>query len=639
MSIYAGILLSLLAGASGPSATAQDGLARGWTLVREDLELFLAPEEGTLRMEGTLVARLDREAASSGLDLVMNSRSRRLRFEEVRAEGASVSLNGQHPYWEPGLITRLRFAAPKKRGDEVEVTFACVGDGTSAQFAIHESSVIASWTMAWYPVLFQEKGSLGALTRAPGRTVFHLPPDWHAVTNGKLVSSSVDDSGRIEVWESEQALSRSFAAGPYSVMRETAGELEVSFYLLSDDLPDPGDHAKSLALAIAAMEEGWGPYPYPSYAIVEVPRDVGSFGASSEQGFIMVKSQVLEVPGQKLPLFAHEASHGWWGNTVGTDFFCSEALAQYGGVIAAERVWGREEAIEYLRFSRAGFGALHCARGYFEIVASGRDKPLTELVSGGDVDDDLVDAKGHWIFHMLRRRVGDEAFFEITRGLIDDYAGRAMTVADVRAAFVAAAPDAGLKRFFEQWMDRTGAPVLAHDWHETEEGVSVSIVQLQEGKPFELWLDVGIESTDGATHTERIVLGDAEQTFELAVAGAVLDVSLDPRNELLIWAPDLGPAPDPVLEHLSPDPLPERQVELYAGDFDLPESGGTATISAEAGRLTLSQNGGTPQPLVHTGGHRFRAPSAFVEIEIEGERAHTLLVVEDNGSFHRAMRR
>ena len=107
------------------------------------------------------------------------------------------------------------------------------------------------------------------------------------------------------------------------------------------------------------MEDKWGSYPYPGVAIAEVPQNAGSFGASSEQGFIMVKPHFLNVPGGNLPLFAHEAAHGWWGNTVGTSdpssLLCSESLAQYGAVIAIEATEGREAATDFLRFSRAGY--------------------------------------------------------------------------------------------------------------------------------------------------------------------------------------------------------------------------------------------------------------------------------------------
>ncbi len=619
-------------------------LERGWTLVREDLELFIDPSAGRLRMEGTLVARLEHDAASPGPILALNARARLLRFDSVSAARAQTELNEKHAEMAQALIARVRFAEPRRRGDEVEISFVCHSEGQGRQFVVDESIALASWVEAWYPILPPQKGvSMGGASKVPGTTTFHLPDGWHAVSNGGLVSSETSGTETVEVWRTERALSRSFAAGPYEVMREKVGGLDVSLYLLSDDLPDPGAHVQSLSAAIEAMEERWGPYPYPSYAIAEVPSDRGAFGASSEQGFIMVKPRYLQLPTGNLPLFAHEASHGWWGNTVGTEgpggLLCSESLAQYGAVIAAERLWGKGGATEFLRFSRPGYVPDQCARGYFGLWRDGLDKPLSKLVSGGQADHTLSDAKGHWVFHMLRRRVGDETFFATLRALIQEYSGRTMLLDDLRAKFVAAAPEAGLVTFFEQWLDRVGAPVLRHEWRETGDGISVTIEQLQGGEPFELWLDVGIQSDGGALRVERVHLHERKQTLHLAGPSKVGSVRLDPEHELLLWGPEFGASPVPGLEGLEPDPLAEDRSALYAGVFVVEGVGIEVTVVAEGGRLAVAVGSRAPQRLVHMGEHRFRSDDGFIIFDVADGRASSLTFLHDGGGTRRAVRR
>jgi hypothetical protein len=426
-------------------------------------------------------------------------------------------------------------------------------------------------------------------------------------------------------------------------LREQVDGLDVSLFLLTDDLPDPRRHVESLSVAIASMEDRWGPYPYPSYAIAEVPIHAGAFGASSEQGFIMVKPFFLQTREGNLPLFAHESAHGWWGNTVGSDgpgsLLCSESLAQYGAVIAAERLWGEEGAAELLRFSRPGYVPDQCARGYFQLWRHGQDKPLAELVSGQNTDHTLADAKGHWVYHMLRGRVGDETFFRTLRGLIEAYTGRSMTLDDVRGAFLAAAPEAGLERFFEQWLDRTGAPVLRCEWSETDLGASVVIEQLQGGEPFELLLDVGLVGDDGSLQVERVHLERDEQTFELASDVLVRDVTLDPHHRLLIWSPELGEAPVPGLEGREPPPLPEDTIAVYAGDFEVPEAGLDVHVGEDRGHLTVALGRQAPARLVHTGEHRFRSPDGFLVFEVAEGRAGAFTFVRDAGGSRHAVRR
>ncbi|MFT5051919.1 MAG: hypothetical protein ACI8QZ_003349 [Chlamydiales bacterium] len=168
-------------------------------------------------------------------------------------------------------------------------------------------------------------------------------------------------------------------------------------------------------------------------------------------------------------------------------------------MIAAEAVWGVERATEFLRFSSPGYVPDQCARGYFEILRSGRDIALNDPKSGGNIDHTLSDAKGHWVVHMLRRRVGDEVFFTTMRALIAEFTDSQMSLDDLRARFIAAAPDAGLEPFFVQWIERTGALVLVRDWSVTESGIELSVVQMQESEAFDLWVDGLVPRSDGVT--------------------------------------------------------------------------------------------------------------------------------------------
>lgn len=119
-----------------------------------------------------------------------------------------------------------------------------------------------------------------------------------------------------------------------------------------------------------------------------------------------------------LPLFAHEAAHAWWGNRVSTTGpgaqLVSESLAQYGAVLAIGALEGHDAMNEFLRLSRDGYNQLQSAAGYFEMARRGGDRPLSQL-SNGRWDHNLSDAKGHWFYHMLRHRIGDERFFAVLR--------------------------------------------------------------------------------------------------------------------------------------------------------------------------------------------------------------------------------
>ncbi len=513
----------------------------GWSMERLDLEISIMPAESILVVEGTALLKLDAES-SHGPALQMQNIVRGDLFMEAEALPAQSI--------EPGGPRRMRriirFDETFKRGDELEVSFAYESAAQKGQLRTAPQTAFGSWVEFWYPCPVPADASDARYRHAPGTTTFHLPLGWKSVTNGALLESSSDDVETTEVWECDLPVARSYAAGPYKEQWYEAGGRKIGVYLLSEKPMSAAAQAEILSRALDAMEERFGPYPYPSYVIAEIPDGFGSFGASSEQGFIMCKPEFFEVQGGNLPLFAHEAAHGWWGNLVSTtgagSILCSESLAQYGAVLAIEGLEGAKAATEFLRFSREGYIDVQCARGYFELARRGNDMALSKL-GGGGWQHSLSDAKGHWFFHMLRGRIGDELFFATLRGILDEYAGRMLSLDELRAAFVAADEDsAGMRRFLAQWLDRPGVPIIEV---EIEQGAAPALLlrQVQAGDPYELELEVDLLAEDGSVSTRTVESKERLTRVSLAAGGSWREARVDPRHRLLIWKPEYGERP------------------------------------------------------------------------------------------------
>ncbi|CAN5763001.1 hypothetical protein BH20GEM1_BH20GEM1_13570 [soil metagenome] len=146
----------------------------------------------------------------------------------------------------------------------------------------------------------------------------------------------------------------------------------------------------------------------------------------------------------------------------------------------------------------------------------------------------LLDArnyeKGAWVLHMLRRRVGDEAFFA---GVRDYYAalrdGNAWTADFART--MAEAAEEPLGWFFAQWVARPGIPMLAASVVETAGGRSLVIEQLQSGEPYRLSVEVELRGA-GDPVRRMVELEGARAEVPLDLDGPV-EVSLDPDGWLL----------------------------------------------------------------------------------------------------------
>ncbi|MFL5617395.1 MAG: hypothetical protein ACJ79A_03255, partial [Gemmatimonadaceae bacterium] len=213
-----------------------------------------------------------------------------------------------------------------------------------------------------------------------------------------------------------------------------------------------------------------------------------------------------------------------------------EGMASHGATLVIEARYGRAAAHEYMRDGSVP----NSAHTFFHLWRIGADERLMNdfatLPSYG---------KGAWVYEMLRERVGDSIYFATLKQLVRERAGRSTTLNDIRAAFLRVAPpSADLQRFFADWLDRAGAPVVSVQWEPmTLDGAPAARVTLtQHTAPYRLPLELEAASRDGTRRT-RVLLADSVQSFVVSARGVPTAVRLDPDHQVMLWEPSFGPIP------------------------------------------------------------------------------------------------
>ncbi|HUL78940.1 MAG TPA: M20/M25/M40 family metallo-hydrolase, partial [Vicinamibacteria bacterium] len=276
-----------------------------------------------------------------------------------------------------------------------------------------------------------------------------------------------------------------------------------------------------------------GPYPYAKFALVENFWETG-YGMPS---YTLLGPQVIRLPFILGSSYPHEILHNWWGNSVFVDDeagnWC-EGLTAYMADHLIQEQRGRGE--EYRR------DTLQKYRSY---VRDGRDFPLTEFRARHSAATEAVGyGKMLMVFHMIRRRIGDEAFRRWTQAFYREYRGRRASFADVRTSLEAVSGQ-DLGRLFADHVGRPGAAhlkVSLSDLRESTGGgfdVAFVLEQVQAGAPMELDVPVVVQTLGKpAPATIRLSGGIAASTVRTEAEPVSLQVDpsfdlfrlLDPRE-------------------------------------------------------------------------------------------------------------
>jgi aminopeptidase N len=119
---------------------------------------------------------------------------------------------------------------------------------------------------------------------------------------------------------------------------------------------------------------------------------------------------VIRLPFILETSLGHEIAHCWWGNGVLVDYRqgnWSEGLTTYVADYLYKENSSAEEGREY---------RLHILRNFSTLVNEDNDFPLARFQSRYDPASQAIGyGKGAMVFHMIRKMVGDNAFWEALR--------------------------------------------------------------------------------------------------------------------------------------------------------------------------------------------------------------------------------
>jgi hypothetical protein len=366
----------------------------------------------------------------------------------------------------------------------------------------------------WHP---QVSGS-----RPTYKLTVEAPEGILAVSSGKCLGHETKHGKTYSTWEVDFPLQGlSLSAGPYRVQERTVNGISISTYFFpqTQDLSD--SYLDATARYLVFYENLFGPYPFPRFSVVENFFPTG-YGFPS---YTLLGSTVIRLPFILETSLGHEIAHCWWGNGVLVDYSqgnWSEGLTTYVADYLYKENSSAEEAREY---------RLHLLRSFSTLVNDDNDEPLARFQSRHDPASQAIGyGKGAMVFHMIRNMVGDNNFWEALREIYREKRFQRASWKDFQKAFERRG-EFDLEAFFDQWVNRKGAPRLSLDSIAKEPmgGLwKVRAIIAQKQPVYELRVNVTLE-TDSLRGTKTLMLSGPATFFEAPSLGRPVSLLVDPE--------------------------------------------------------------------------------------------------------------
>ena len=366
------------------------------------------------------------------------------------------------------------------------------------------------------------------------------------LSNGVLVSSIVNSytGFRTDYWR--QNIPHApylvmMAIGKFAVVKDKWRNIETNYYVE----PEYEKYAAKIFGHTPEMLDFFSrifgiDYPWEKYSQVVV-RDYVS--GAMENTTAVVYGEFVQKDDRALldenndDYVAHELSHHWFGNLVTCESWANlplnEAFATYSEYLWFEYKYGRDEG-DYVG-----------QKDLNNYLREARNKQVDLVRFEYDRQEDMFDnhsyAKGGRVLHMLRKYVGEEAFFASLKLYLEQNKFNTAEIHDLRMAFEKVTGE-DLNWFFNQWFLDKGHPTLKIDYlfDETTLQQLITVEQTQDftkNPLYKIPIDVDIYTSNGVSR-ERITLTQQKETFLFKVSSKPDLVNFDAQKMLLCTKAD-----------------------------------------------------------------------------------------------------
>jgi aminopeptidase N len=364
----------------------------------------------------------------------------------------------------------------------------------------------------WFPTLDAPN------TKTTQEMFITIDKQYVTLSNGKFLGSQNNPDGtRTDHWKQDKPHAPylfMMAIGKYAIVKEKWKNIELSYYVE----PEYEKYAKGIFGRTPEMMEFFSkildyPYPWDKYAQVVV-RDYVSGAMENTSATIFMEQ--LQVDNHYLiddnwdGIIAHELFHHWFGDLITTESWANlplnESFATYAEYLWQQHKYSQSDADDWWKEELSQYLS----------EAQTKQEPLIRYyhLDKEEMFDSHSYAKGGITLHMLRKIVGDEAFFASLQLYLKQNQYQTSEIHKLRMAFEEVTGE-DLNWFFNQWFLSAGHPILTVTDSFANGEVILKVAQTQDERYtpiYQLPLYVDIWA-DGKKQRNYITITKKEQEF------------------------------------------------------------------------------------------------------------------------------
>jgi aminopeptidase N len=383
----------------------------------------------------------------------------RISFDLVGLRVSKVAVNGRRPQRYTHRAGKLHVtpAATIMDGAEFTVEIQYAGNPKPADSPwgelgweeLTEGVIVASQpsgAATWFPCNDHPSD------KAHYRITLTTDSPYEVVANGRLVSRRVKASRT--TWVFDQAAPMATYLATVQIGRYDVVELATSPVTTRGVLPS--GQIREFRVDFGRQQEMmklfcrlFGPYPFNGYTVVVTDDDLEI--PLEAQGISVFGSNHVDGRRTSERLVAHELAHQWFGNSLTPSrwqhIWLNEGFACY-----SEWLWSEES------------GGLSADQQVSKAHSRLKSLPQDLLLSDPGPElmfDDRLYKRGAITLHMIRKHLGDDAFFDLLRTWTKTYRHGSVATSDfIELATSFSSDGEALERVFAAWLGSYDLPPL-----------------------------------------------------------------------------------------------------------------------------------------------------------------------------------